>query len=76
MNIYIICGVPAQIPYLGKFWFLYLENKSIKQPDFLHVDTNSHKLNVDKKILVGYGQKWVWPVWSWDSKIDCFSRMN
>ena len=48
----------------------------MKQPDFLHVDTNSHKLNVDKKILVGYGQKWVWPVWSWDSKIDCFSRMN
>ena len=51
MNIYIICGVPAQIPYLGKFWFLYLENKSIKQPDFLHVDTNSHKLKFDQKIV-------------------------
>ena len=71
MNIYIICGVPAQIPYLRKFWFLryepkrsqpirlkdflinhiYLKNKSIKQPDFLHVDTNSHKLKFDQKIV-------------------------
>ena len=23
-----------------------------------------------------HGQKWVWPVWSWDSKSDCISRMN
>ena len=22
------------------------------------------------------GQKWVWPVWSWDFKIDCISEMN
>ena len=29
-----------------------------------------------KKFLVGYGQKWVWPVWSCDSKINCFLRMN
>ena len=28
----------------------YLQNKSMKQPDVLHVDTNSHKLKVDKKI--------------------------
>ena len=27
----------------------YLQNKSMKQPDLLHVDTNSHKLKVDKK---------------------------
>ena len=28
---------------------LYLQNKSFKSPDFLHVDTNSHKLTVNQK---------------------------
>ena len=71
MQIFIICGVPAYIPYLGKFLFLvyepkcsqiagffnqpYLQNKSLKYPDFLHVDTNSHKLKVDQKI---FGREW------------------
>ena len=31
----------------------YLQNKSVKQPDFLPVDTNSHKLKVDQKMF-GY----------------------
>ena len=34
------------------------------------------KLNTDLKFLSGRGQKWVWPVWSWKSKIDCISKMN
>ena len=29
----------------------YPQNKSVKWPDFLHVDTNSHKLKVDPNIL-------------------------
>ena len=29
-----------------------------------------------KIFLGGHGQKWVWPVWLRDSKIDCISRMN
>ena len=33
----------------------YLQSKSMKQPDFLHVDTNSHKLKVDQKIW-----EWAW----------------
>ena len=33
----------------------YLENKSMREPDFLQVDTNSHKLKVDQKIL-----GWTW----------------
>ena len=33
----------------------YLQNKSMKQPGFLHVDTNSHKLKVDQKNL-----GWAW----------------
>ena len=28
-----------------------LQNKSMKQPDSLHVDTNSQKLKVDQKIF-------------------------
>ena len=26
--------------------------------------------------MVEHGQKWVWPIWSLDSKIDCISRKN
>ena len=33
----------------------YLQNKSMKYPNFLHVDTNSYKLKVDQKI---WG--WAW----------------
>ena len=40
----------------GFFNQLYLQNKSMKQPDFLHVDTNLHKLKVDQKIF-----GWAWP---------------
>ena len=29
----------------------YLQNKSMKKPEFLHVDTNSDRLKVDQKIL-------------------------
>ena len=31
--------------------------------------------NLIKKLLGGHGQKWMWPVWSWDSKIDCISKL-
>ena len=54
----------------------FLQIKYIKHPKLLHVDTNSHELKVDKNVRGGYGQKWVRPVLSWDSKIDCISRMN
>ena len=33
----------------------YFQNKSMKWPDFVHADTNSHKLKVDQKCL-----GWVW----------------
>ena len=33
----------------------YLLNKSIKSPDFLHVDTSSHKSKVDPKFF-----GWTW----------------
>ena len=74
MKIYIICCVPGEISFLGKFLFLkyrpkcsqpirlqdffnqpLIWNKSVKQPDFLHVDTNSHKLKVDQKV---FGWEW------------------
>ena len=34
---------------------LFLQNKSMKQPHFLHVDTNSQKIKADQ-ILFG----WAW----------------
>ena len=34
----------------------FLQNKSIKQPHFLHVDRNSQKLKVDQKVF-----GWAWP---------------
>ena len=33
----------------------YLWNKSMKKPDFSHVDTNSHKIKVDLKSF-----EWEW----------------
>ena len=54
----------------------YLQNKSIKWPNFQHVDTNSYKLKVDNIFWGGHGQKWAWPVWSQDSEIDCISKIN
>ena len=44
--------------------------------DFLHVDTPSQKLKADQKFFCGHDQKWIWSVWSWDSKIDCISKTN
>ena len=29
-----------------------------------------------KNLLGGHGQKWMWLVWSWDSKIDFISKMK
>ena len=54
----------------------FIQNKSMKQRNSLHVATNSQKLKVDRKFLVGNCQKWVQPKWSLDSKIDCIYRMN
>ena len=49
---------------------LFLQKKWMKQPYCKHADTNS------QKFLIGHGLKWVWPVSSQDSKIDCISRIN
>ena len=40
----------------------YLQNKSMKESDFLYIDTISCKLKDDQKILSRHDQKWVWPV--------------
>ena len=34
---------------------LFLQNKSMNQPHFLHVDTNPQKLKADRKFWVGHG---------------------
>ena len=33
----------------------FVQNRSMKQPHFLHVDTNSQKLKVDRKVF-----GWAW----------------
>ena len=38
---------------------------------FCHVNTNSWKLKVIEKYWDEHDQKWVWPLWSQDSKICC-----
>ena len=50
---------------------VYIQNKMMKKPDFLHVDKDSWKLKGNWKIL-----EWVWPLWSKDTKISCISRRN
>ena len=39
----------------GFFNQRHLQNESMKWPDFLHVDANSHKLKVDQNIF-----GWTW----------------
>ena len=66
MKIYIIFCVTAQILYLEKILFLryrpkcsqpitdyriFKSKKSMKQPQFLYVNTNSQKLKVDPKFF-------------------------
>ena len=55
---------------------LHLETKLMKKPYFLRVDTNSWKLKLLEKLLGGHGQKWLWPLWSSDSKVSCISGMK
>ena len=50
----------------GFFNQAYIQSKSMKYPDFFHVDTSSHNLKFDQEM----------PVWSRDSEIDRISRMN
>ena len=42
-----------------------------RKTDFLRIDTDSQNLRVDKKFFGWAFQKWMWPVWSRDSKIGC-----
>ena len=75
MKVYIICSVPAEIPYLGKF-FSWDRAKMFSVnhiAGFLKLFLQNKLI---KNLLVGRGQKWVWQIWSWNSKIDVILRMN
>ena len=48
----------------------------MKQSNSLHFDTDSQKSKFDQFFFVRHGKKWVRPIWSLDSKIDCISRIN
>ena len=67
----------SAIQIVGFFNQPYIQNKSMKQSDFLQVDTNSCKLKIDQKFfLSGHAKKWIRLFWSQDSKIGCISRVN
>ena len=40
----------------------------------MHVDTDSQKIKADQKLFGEHGQKWVCPVQSRGSRIDCASK--
>ena len=67
-------GVVSLVTVLENW--LYRKNEQMELTDFLQASTNSRKSKVDWSFLVGDGQKWVWPVWSLDSKIDHIWRMT
>ena len=67
-----------QIPgLLNPLLKLFLQNKSMKLPNSLHVDTNSQKLKVDGKV---FGWEWLKMglanLVTGLQKIDCISRTN
>ena len=90
IKIFIVCCVPAQILYLGKYLFLRYGPKSsqpIRLQDFLinHISRTNRwnsliffyvDTNSHKSKVDQKISGWVWSVWSQDSKIDCTSRMN
>ena len=61
MKIYIVCQVPAQILYWEKSYFWDMGQNAHKDCSifnsliFLHVDTNSQKLKVNRKFF-----GWAW----------------
>ena len=60
----------------GFFTQQNLQKKSVKYRDSCILIQIHINWKLMKKYLGGHGQKWVWPVWSGDSKTDCTSRMN
>ena len=87
MKIHIICCVPAQILSLGKIFFLSYRSEcsqpirlqcfkspiSPEQSDetatFFACWYKFTKLI--ENMLVGHGQKQIWPIWSLDSEFEC-----
>ena len=41
----------------------------------MSIQTHKNEKNIEN-VLVGHGQKWVWPVWLWGSKIDFIEKIN
>ena len=50
--------------------WLNFKNEQIELTEFLQAGRNPRNLKVDLNFLDVHVQKWMWPVWSRDSKID------
>ena len=59
--------MPSASQIAGFLIQLFLQNKSMKQPHFLHVDTNSQKLKVVRK---AFG--WAWSKYGCDQSAIIF----
>ena len=64
----IICYIPAQIPYASGHLGQNAQ-KHLEQDDEI-------AWFLPEKYCGGYGQKWVWLLWSHGSKTDCISKKN
>ena len=76
---YFTCCVPSQIPYLRKILFLrYRPQNVLSQSDCIFYMLIQIHINekLIERFLAGHGQKWVWPTWFWDSKIECIRKRN
>ena len=55
---------------------LYLKKELMELTDFMHAGTISHKLKEIENFWGDHAQKLVWPVWSWDSKMNRWNKVT
>ena len=89
MKVYSICYIPAQVPYLGKIWFLiywairlqdfkisYIFRTKCWSSLFFAWRYIHENWQFIEKLWGGCSQKWVLPLWSQDSKFGCVTKAN
>ena len=56
------------------FWSIkYLQNKLMIFCMWIQIHINKKLM---EHFLAGHSQKWVWPTWFWDPKIECIWKRN
>ena len=65
------CSKPIRLQVLNQ---LFLQNKWMKQPHFLHVDANSNIESYSKNLWLCMVKIWVWLIQSLDSKLNVYLK--